>query len=237
MKRLSLNIAENLAKKFRTDHGLSQSEAINLKSLLRKLSIFSMFKPLSNTAYGICLKSSSGACFMLINSENTKGRQHYTIAHELYHLFCEENPKPHICSNESGGKNASEYNADAFASALLLPTEGLFQFLSEEEIKEQKPTLATIIKMEQYFSVSRSALLFRLKNLNVLSQKSFDLLNAIPVIESAKQYGYDISLYCKGNKNLVIGDFGEKARRLYEKDKISEGHYFELLNLISNEEN
>ena len=58
----------------------------------------------------------------------------------------------------------------------------------------------------------------------------------IPVKESAKQYGYDLSLYNSGNENLVIGDFGEKARLLYDSGKISEGHYTELLNLISNGE-
>ena len=31
---------------------------------------------------------------------------------------------------------------------------------------------------------------------------------------------------------MVIGDFGEKARRLFEENKISEGHYVELLNMI-----
>jgi hypothetical protein len=39
-------------------------------------------------------------------------------------------------------------------------------------------------------------------------------------------------LYEKGNEGVVIGDFGEKARRLFELEKISEGHYVELLNMI-----
>ena len=37
-----------------------------------------------------------------------------------------------------------------------------------------------------------------------------------------------------GNENLVIGDYGEKARSLFENEKISEGHYLELLSLIQN---
>jgi hypothetical protein len=31
---------------------------------------------------------------------------------------------------------------------------------------------------------------------------------------------------------VVIGDFGEKARLLFEQERISEGHYVELLNLL-----
>ena len=41
-------------------------------------------------------------------------------------------------------------------------------------------------------------------------------------------------MYEAGNEGLVIGDFGEKARLLYESGKISEGHYIELLNMITN---
>ena len=42
----------------------------------------------------------------------------------------------------------------------------------------------------------------------------------------------DLSLYQPGNEGVVIGDFGEKARLLFEQERISEGHYVELLNLL-----
>ncbi len=58
-------------------------------------------------------------------------------------------------------------------------------------------------------------------------------IRSISVKDSARAYGYDLSLYEPGNENLVIGDFGEKARILFESGKISEGHYYELLNMIS----
>ena len=45
---------------------------------------------------------------------------------------------------------------------------------------------------------------------------------------------HDLSLYEAGNNGMVIGDFGEKARLLFESGRISEGHYYELLNMISN---
>ena len=234
MKRLPQETIENLARKFRTEQGFSVSEAINMKSLLRKLNILTLYRPLSEHFYGISLKSSQGSNFLLVNSNNTIGRQHYTIAHELYHLFYEETLTPHICNEEPAGKNVSEYNADAFAAAFLMPRDGLLQFISGENIKKQNIPLALIIKMEQYFSVSRKSLLLRLKSLNLISQAIFDALDKIPVKESARQHGYDTSLYEQGNANLVIGDFGEKARTLYEKSIISEGHYIELLNSISN---
>lgn len=235
MKKLSIDVVETLAARFRVDVGLSSSEAVNLKSLLRKLNILTLFKPLSDNFYGMSLKSSSKLSFMLINSNNPKGRQHFSIAHELYHIFLDSNPKPHICAS-SNERSVSEQNANSFAAAFLMPKNGLLQFISTDEIKSKFINLASVIKLEQYFSVSRSALLIRLKSCDIISAKCYDELVNFKPIESAKQYGYDTALYKAGNEGLFIGDFGEKARQLFESEKISEGHYNELLNLINNEE-
>lgn len=232
MKPLPLETIENLATQFRLKNELSQSEPINIKSLLRKLEIFTIYKPLSESFYGMSLQSKSGDNFILINSNHPRGRQHFTLAHEFYHLFFDENPVPHICDETTIEKSSTEKEANSFASAFLMPYEGLLKNIPKEELKN-KISLATIIRIEQYFSVSRKALLVRLKSKSLISKKEYEDFDKIPVQESAKQYGYDISLYNKGNEGLVIGNFGEKARKLYDKGKISEGHYLELLNKIA----
>ena len=235
MKKLGIDIIEVMAAKFRVDVGLSSSEAVSLKSLLQKLNIMTMFRPLSDSFYGMSLKSESKQLlFMLINSNNPKGRQHFSIAHELYHLFIDENPKPHIC-NRSSEESASEQNANSFAAAFLMPKTGLLSFISQSEIKNKEVELSTVIKLEQYFSVSRKALLFRLKSCGIISPKCHSELSTYKAIDTAKQYGYDTALYRSGNEGLFIGDFGEKARLLFDSDLISEGHYNELLNMITNE--
>lgn len=234
MKRLSIDVVETLAAQFRARVGLSSSEAINIKSLLRKLNIITLFKPLSNDFYGMSLRASNNMSFMLINSNNPKGRQHFSIAHELYHIFNDKNPKPHFCGLSSE-KNVTEQDANAFAAAFLMPKSGVLTFISSSELKSKCVDLATVIKLEQYFSVSRSALLVRLKSCDFISQKCYNELVEVKPIESALLYGYDTDLYKCGNEGLFIGDFGEKARRLFEEEKISEGHYNELLNLIKNE--
>lgn len=230
MKRLTIHQAEILASKFRTLNGLSQAEPIGVKTLLRRLQVTIMYRPLSDDSYGISCKSSSGKMFMLVNSSTTRGRQHFTIAHELYHLYFDENPTPHMCS---GGMTTEEKNADLFASALLLPREGIYSMLSEEEIFQHDVKLATVLRIEQMFQVSRSMLLIRLKDIGVISENDRLKLQNIPVKESALKYGYDTSLYEPGNNGVTIGDFGEKARILFENGQISEGHYIELLNMIS----
>lgn len=229
----NLNATARLAQKFRLDNGLSMSEAVNMKSLIRKLNILTVYRPMSDCAYGLSLKSPKGYRFILVNSNSSRGRQHFTIAHELYHLYYDENPRPHICGKD--GTSRTERSADRFASALLMPEEGIIGMLTDEEYAEKRISIAQVLRLEQYFGVSRSTMLIRLRELNLLSVSQFESLKSYPVIRSAKEYGYNDSLYQSGNENLVIGDYGEKARTLFESEKISEGHYLELLNLIQDE--
>jgi len=230
MKKLTIRQAEMLAGKFRTENGLGLAEPVSVKTLLRKLGITVMYRPLSGDSYGISCKSKSGKMFMLINSNSTVGRQHFTIAHELYHLYFDENPVPHMCC---GGVSVEERNADMFASVLLLPRDGVYTMLSKEEILRHQVKLATVLRIEQMFQVSRAMLLIRLRDIGVISENERKAVQSVPVKESAFEYGYDKSLYEPGNEGVTIGDFGEKARLLFEAGQISEGHYIELLNMIS----
>lgn len=234
MKKLKPEILEEFANKFRADNNLSQTQPIALKSLLQKLNVLTSFRSLSDDFYGISIRSKNGNRFMMINFNRTKGRQHFTICHELYHLFYEENLTPNICSKDTQ-KEPSEVNANYFASALLMPREGLYKELTKDEIESKEIPLSKIIYLEQYFSVSRQSILIRLKQLKFLSDKLFELYSSLPAKSTARKYGYDTALYEKGGRNLIIGSFGEKAKYLFDKGKISEGHYCELMNQIYHE--
>ena len=69
----------------------------------------------------------------------------------------------------------------------------------------------------------------------MITENQLQQFLGLPITDIAKEYGYNTSLYKRGNENLMIGNFGEKAKILFDKEKISEGHYTELLNMINNE--
>ncbi len=225
-----ININENQVTTFRQKIGLSDTEAVNLKSLLLKLNVLTVYRPLSNPFSGMSLKSGS-LRFMLINSNQPRSRQHFTIAHELYHLFIDNNPTPH-CTPEHGKKSESEKCADAFALMFLMPAAGVRQMIPEEELLSENVSLATVLRLEHYFSVSRQATINRLSDLRLINRRQKEDLLSAPVVASAKAYGYSTTLYEPANHNLVIGNFGEKARKLFDEGKISEGHYLELLHKL-----
>ena len=218
------------ASDFRNQHGYSSFEPIDLKSLLLKLNIITLFKPLSADFSGMAVKAENKR-FMLINSNHSEGRQNFSVCHEIYHLYFDDEFTPHNSSAGKFAKGTNEYQADVFASYLLIPVDGIIDLIPDVELKKDKITLSTILKTEQYFSCSRTALLIRLKELKVISESSFNkYVNNVK--HNAKLYGYSTNLYEPANKGLVLGDFGSKSRLLFEKEKISESHYIELLNSI-----
>lgn len=224
-----------MAIKMRAEAGLNQTEPIHAKTLLMKLGVLVMYRPLSERACGLSMRSSDGKLkFMLINSKNSRGRQHFTICHELFHLYYDEAPKPHVCGTPGLEKDPAEINANAFASALLLPCEGVLQEIPADEIKNQNISMATMLRLEQLFEVSHQSLCYCLRHMKLMTedelQRHIEESQQIQLI--ALSYGYDTAIYQEGNDGLVIGDFGEKARRLFDEERISEGHYVELLNML-----
>ena len=226
-------LLEKAAVQFRSEHGISHKDAVRLKSLLQKLNTITIFKPLTQDFSGMAIKTGEQAKtsrFMLVNSDQSLGKQHFTICHELYHLYIQNNFVSRVCKTGlfDKKKDKEEYNADVFASFLLLPTDGLIELIPDKELRENQISLSTVVYLEQFFSCSRRALLYRLKLMKLITGSVYDQY-ASGVKSSALEYGYDTSLYEPGNKGVVIGDYGTSAKELFDKDLISQSHYFSLL--------
>lgn len=219
------------ADKFRHDQGLNNREPINCKGLLWKLNILTVYKPLSANFSGMCLKKDDMR-FMLINAENPRGRQHYTIAHELYHLYVQTGFTPHICNLDTSNSDINERKADAFAANLLMPESGLRNMIPEQELKDKSLSIPTILKLEQVYAVSHAALLIRLNFLGFLTAEQYNFLSALKIKQIAREYGFGLDIYQKGNEGVVIGDYGIRAKELFSQSKISESHYYELMDAI-----
>lgn len=217
---------------FRQQNGFSSTEPVHLKSLLLKKNVLSVFRQLSNDFSGMALKIGNNL-FMMVNTEQSQGKQHFTIAHELYHLCIQDNFTSQQCKTGNfDTKDIEEYKADLFAAFFLLPSDGIKRMIPTEELgRNAEISIQTILKIEQFYSVSRSALLYRLKSLGVIHSATYDKFSR-DVIKSAIRYGYPVALYKKAAAQSVIGDYGVLAQQLFSSGEISESHYFELMDAI-----
>ena len=210
---------------FRNKNGIGSNDPLDFSGILGKLNILTVFKPLKIEISGMVGHIRS-LKFILINSNHTTGRQNFTIAHELFHLYYDDNFKDTIIDFDAK-KDSTEKSANLFASFLLLP-EGLIDTIPENELSKNRITIPTVVKIEQYYSCSRQALLIRLQSLNLIDAKYKENLGT-DIINQAKILGYDTSLYKPGNNNKIIGNYALYAKKLYDNDIISESNFIDLL--------
>ncbi len=232
--KLKLKTLEHQAGLLRSQWGLSPYEPIPFRSLLLSQGVLTVFKSMSQRVSGMALKVQRGDQvhrFMLVNATHPPGRQHFTICHELYHLFVQEQFSNRVCATGSFQyDDPEEVNADWFAAFLLMPQEGIFRMIPEAERQRiDKISLATILRLEQYFASSHSAMLVRLRNLKLISANKAESLRK-GVAQQAKLYGHPTHLYHPGTNDMeIIGDYGARARELFQNERISESHYAELM--------
>ena len=191
-----------------------------------------VFYPMSDRVSGICVRDAENK-IMAINSLSSYGRQRFTAAHELYHLFYHDDFNKVICAKDMDiNKDAREIEADNFASYFLAPYAALTDFI-KDKLQKQKGKLDVndIVRIEQYFGLSRQATLWRLTKDGYLDRKDADEMK-IGIIRSAIKLGYDDTLYVpshESKKYFTLGKYVKMAEELKERELISNGKYEELL--------
>lgn len=216
------------AYELRKNFGLSEIQAISFKDLFLNRNILIYHASLDMEFSGMAIQTGDYR-FILVNSNHPIGRQHFTICHELFHLYVDKNFSSHRCQTGLfDKKNKSEFEADMFASYFLLPEPGLLSMIPKVERAKDKIKISTIVKIEQYYGCSRKALANRLLFLNKISLEYRDEL-CKNVKLSAQLNGYPVDLYSSGNEAVLWGNYGIIAKQLFDNGKVSEGHFASLM--------
>lgn len=234
MANVNDTILEVKAIRFREKLGLGSCDPVPIYEILSELNVLTNFRPLSRNFSGMALKTNDKLKMILVNSNQTLGRQHFTVGHELYHLFIQEEFSFMICNvGRFDKKDKEEYNADVFSSFFLMPKAGILNLIPESELaRGGEISLPTIVKLEQFFGVSRSALLVRLDKMGLIDYQTYKQRYKDGIKKSANQLGYPTHLYESESPYHVIGDYGAISKRLFEEGGISESHYYTLMNDI-----
>lgn len=208
---------------------------VDVFALISSLDNFTLiFYPFSDRISGMSIKNiDNKENVIAINSRFSYGRQRYTAAHELYHLFVQENFNNTVCIETSEGKSDVEKEADAFASYFLMTKEAL-RFFVEEKINSDRKliTLYDILRIEQYFQMSHQATLIRVKEEGYITSSLYEEWRNINVRNLAALNGFDVSLYMPksdDSKYSTIGNYIKLAEKLKDNEVISEGKYDQYL--------
>lgn len=218
-----------IAQEVRTKLGEDANSPLDVFALVQQIPKITLVRVnLGDNIAGMTLKNDK-VNVIAINSAFSLGRQRFSLAHELYHLWYDD-AKRSISIAEYDSKSAIEKKANAFAAYFLVPYIALKRKITE--VSENTPlTLEKVIQLEQFFGISHSAMIWRLFNDGYIDEKQREEFLGIPVIQFARFLGYDVSLYQvpQQQQNRTYGYYIDQTNRLYEKKIISQGKYEELL--------
>lgn len=217
------------ASQIRKEMGEDMSSPIDIFSLAHTIKgLTIVLYPFSDNISGACLTTKKSS-IIAINSAMSLGRQRFSLAHELYHHFFDEDMCSTLVPSIVGIKDENEQKADLFASYFLMPPTSLRDRL--DSILPRKLSIADVVKLEQYYQVSRRAMLKRLLEEGALSEIEASQMTSNVRLSAAK-LGYDIQLYTPleaAKQYATFGYYISKTEELYQNDRISSGKYEELL--------
>ncbi len=98
----------------------------------------------------------NGVPFVLLNTQKSSERSRFDAAHELGHLVLHKHGVPR--------SKQSEQEANAFASAFLMPENTIFSQAPK------LPIFKKLIEIKHFWKVSLSALVYRLNSLGLISE-------------------------------------------------------------------
>ncbi|MBI3605790.1 MAG: ImmA/IrrE family metallo-endopeptidase [Nitrospirae bacterium] len=228
--------AENLAIEVRKLLDLGDDPICNVIDLLEQQGIRIVIWPLENKHFsGLFLEDEETGPCILINASHRPARTAYTAAHEYGHILLDRELKTKVCDEE---KDLLDVRADVFAAAFLMPEKGIEASLKSlgKAKPGKKPFEASdVIALRRYFGVSYQALLFRLMNLNWLSEKEREELESMsPSLNKLEkilheQGEVDLESRYPLKKDYLPERYQHLALEAYRQGKISIGKLAELL--------
>ena len=222
----------NKASTVRKMLGEDESSPIDIFSLVQTIEKLTLVVyPLGDNISGACIRNRLSS-LIVVNSDMSLGRQRFSLAHELYHYYFDQDSDSIICAKKIGKGNEKERSADQFASYFLVPSAALYAATRKyEKSPTDKLSLNDIIRLEQYFGISHQAMLIRLQDESELMPTDVASMQG-GISSAAARLGFDTSLYKPtedGKKMKVLGHYICQAENLLDKDMISQGKYEELL--------
>lgn len=203
----------SLSEELRADFNIDNLSAIDVFALARTIPKSSILLfPLGESISGLCIKQPDYS-LIAINSGQTYGRQRFTLSHELFHLFFDDQAGTIICPSNASKANDIERDADSFASFFLMPRLALKKEIRDGDLSPTRPLddelLRNIIEVEQKYGISRSALLVRLEDERAISNQQKEWLSR-DVKKNAFRLGFSVTLY-----NRSQGESAKQATGYY----------------------
>lgn len=165
-----------------------------------------------------------GPC-LLLNCNEVPWRQHFSIAHELFHLITWNEDFFQTLQNDPKLHAANEHFAECFAAGLLLPAEVIKDEIEKITAGGSSFNYPAIISLSRQFEVSASALVYRMANLKIIPWETAKNINADPDFVRCNTIANK-----SRKKDLILSDrFLRLSYQAYGTGKISRAKFAKML--------
>lgn len=174
--------AKAAADQFRQEHQLEVQPLGDLVALIEQTTGHDVaVLDAEADTHGLTMRDPErGRAFIGIARTRHPMRQRSTLAHELAHVVFDDQ------AEDLGARSSSEIRADAFARHLLLPLEGLKNFLGVGA-HAQESTLSAVV---QRFLVSPAIAAIAMREADMVSQATVGSWNRLTTPYLATRYGW-----------------------------------------------
>lgn len=180
LNQFSCEDAYELAESFRRETSLGDFPASQLINVLEEFYNVKFIIDDDCDASAASSRSHKGL-FTLINGKNVESRQHFSIAHELFHLLTWNEELVLLVKGDEKLHKKNEQLADAFAAGLLIPQEKLRAEIARI-CGKSSITSADVMALAEQFRVSGLAMLYRARNLDLISKNQLEEIKSqLPV--------------------------------------------------------
>lgn len=225
--KLDLNTKAQELRELLGEDANSPIDIFSLANQIEGLTI--VFYPLGDNISGMCVRDDE-VRLIAVNSTMSYGRQRFSLAHELYHLYFDDSSGFNVCSKKLDPKSENEKSADQFASYFIAPYRSL-KAAVKKICSNKTPSLQNVIALEQFFGMSHLAMLWRLVSEGYLTRDNLEEYSR-GVVSAAKNIGYDDKLYKSASIELQRRTYGyylKQVEELRRRDMVSSGKIDELL--------
>jgi Zn-dependent peptidase ImmA (M78 family)/DNA-binding XRE family transcriptional regulator len=251
---------ERLADEERRRLGLGVAPAPDLIELLEGQGVRTGLVDLPDDISGFTLTERSVGLFVVANRAHHHLRRRFSFAHEYAHVVIDRTHSG-LVSRASERDDLIEVRANAFAATLLMPAEGVHQFIAglgkgkpsrlhaevfdeagvldvegRTEPGSQTVQLYDLVQLAHHFGVSHASALYRLRNLRIVSQQEFGQLKRLDDIGRAKHLAARLGLPEPepwAERNAFRHRFLGLALEAYRRDEITRAKLRELGTLIA----
>ncbi len=251
---------QKVATEERQRLGMGMAPAGDLADLLESQGVRAAFVSLPANISGLTLADMNIGVFVVVNARHFAVRQRFSLAHEYAHVLMDRYRSGAISRAENRAE-LLEVRANSFAAELLMPADGVTQFVhglgkgaqsrsqvavfdeSEAVQVEQRATpgsqniqLYDAVLIAHHFDSSRIATLYRLKNMKLIDDSEFQRLKD----EEDKGAGNTIASFLavresdrdQSSRDDFRRRFMGLALEAYRRDEITKAKLTELAAMV-----